>query len=135
MAESCAAMIGKDRATPPIRAPGNFTTGCRPCFYCGCNKVVTHQLSRVDGYVRHLLEEVGRRGAYFDRGRVVEQMHFGGGTPTFLPKKRLIELIDRIDGHFQLTDDPSRDYSIEIDPRHTDHSMLQLLAALGFNRI
>jgi len=106
-----------------------------PCFYCGCNKVVTHQLSRVDAYVRHLLDEVGRRSAFFDRERVVQQMHFGGGTPTFLPKKRLIELIDRLERDFQLTDDPSRDYSIEIDPRVTNHSMLQLLAALGFNRI
>ncbi len=106
-----------------------------PCFYCGCNKVVTHQLSRVDAYIRHLLEEIGRRSAYFDRKRVVQQIHFGGGTPTYLPKKRLIELIDRLDRDFQLTDDPSRDYSIEIDPRVTDHGMLQLLAALGFNRI
>jgi oxygen-independent coproporphyrinogen III oxidase len=106
-----------------------------PCFYCGCNKVVTHQLSRVDTYVRHLLVEVDRRSAYFDRERVVQQMHFGGGTPTFLPKKRLIELIDRLDQDFQLTDDPSRDYSIEIDPRGTDHDVLQLLADLGFNRI
>jgi oxygen-independent coproporphyrinogen III oxidase len=106
-----------------------------PCFYCGCNKVVTRQLSPVEAYVRHLLDEVGRRAAYFDRERVVEQMHFGGGTPTFLPKKRLIELIDRLDHDLQLTDDPSRDYSIEIDPRGTDHGLLQLLAALGFNRI
>jgi oxygen-independent coproporphyrinogen III oxidase len=106
-----------------------------PCFYCGCNKVVTHQLSRVDAYVRHLLDEVDRRSAYFDRERVVQQMHFGGGTPTFLPKKRLIELIDRLDRDFQLTDDPSRDYSIEIDPRGTDHGVLQLLVSLGFNRI
>ena len=106
-----------------------------PCFYCGCNKVVTHHLSRVDAYVRHLLDEVGRRSAYFDRERVVQQMHFGGGTPTFLPKKRLIELIDRLDREFQLTDDPSRDYSIEIDPRGTDHGLQQLLAGLGFNRV
>jgi len=106
-----------------------------PCFYCGCNKVVTHQLSRVDAYVRQLLDEVHGRSAYFDRARVVQQMHFGGGTPTFLPKKRLIELIDRLGRDFQLTDDPSRDYSIEIDPRGTDHDVLQLLADLGFNRI
>jgi oxygen-independent coproporphyrinogen-3 oxidase len=106
-----------------------------PCFYCGCNKVVTRQSGRVDAYVRHLLDEVGRRAAYFDRERVVEQMHFGGGTPTFLPRKRLIELLDRLDRDFQLTDAASRDYSIEIDPRGTDHGLLQLLAARGFNRI
>jgi len=106
-----------------------------PCFYCGCNKVVTHQLSRVDGYVDLMLQEASRRSAFFDRSRVVEQLHFGGGTPTFLPKKLLIALIDGLDRDFHLTDDESRDYSIEIDPRGTDEGTLQLLAALGFNRI
>ncbi len=106
-----------------------------PCFYCGCNKVVTHQLDRVDGYVRHLLREVTHRSSLFDRKRVVEQMHFGGGTPTFLPKKLLIGLVDRLERDFQLTDADTRDYSIEIDPRGTDHGNLQLLAGLGFNRV
>jgi oxygen-independent coproporphyrinogen-3 oxidase len=106
-----------------------------PCFYCGCNKVVTRHLNRVDSYVRHLLQEVSYRGAYFNRNRVVQQLHFGGGTPTFLPKKLLVELMQRIDRHFQLTDSETRDYSIEIDPRGADRGVLQLLAALGFNRI
>jgi oxygen-independent coproporphyrinogen-3 oxidase len=106
-----------------------------PCFYCGCNKVVTHQLGRVDDYVRYLLEEVSLRSMLFDRKRVVEQMHFGGGTPTFLPKGLMSELVNRLDRDFQLTDDESRDYSIEIDPRGTDHGILQMLAELGFNRI
>jgi oxygen-independent coproporphyrinogen III oxidase len=106
-----------------------------PCFYCGCNKVVTRRLGRVDDYVRYFLEEVSLRSTFFDRKRAVEQLHFGGGTPTFLPKKLMIELIDRLDRDFQLVDDESRDYSIEIDPRGTDPGVLQLLAALGFNRI
>ncbi len=106
-----------------------------PCFYCGCNKVITRQLDRADIYVRHLLREITQRGAYFDRNRVVEQMHFGGGTPTYLPGKLLTELIDRIDHDFNLTDATSRDYSIEIDPRGIDGGVLQLLAGLGFNRI
>jgi oxygen-independent coproporphyrinogen-3 oxidase len=106
-----------------------------PCFYCGCNKIVTRRLDRADTYVRHLLREISQRGGYFGRERTVEQMHFGGGTPTFLPRQLLIELIDRIDHAFQLTDAATRDYSIEIDPRGLDEGMLQLLAALGFNRI
>lgn len=106
-----------------------------PCFYCGCNKIVTRRLETADTYVRHLLKEISQRSAFFGRGRTVEQMHFGGGTPTFLPRKLLIELIDRIDHEFTLTDAPSRDYSIEIDPRGIDDGMLQLLAALGFNRV
>jgi oxygen-independent coproporphyrinogen III oxidase len=106
-----------------------------PCFYCGCNKIVTHQLDRMDGYVRHLVAEIELRARYFGRSRLIDQMHFGGGTPTFLPKKLLIEIIDRLDHAFQLTDTDDRDYSIEIDPRGVDQGMLQILAALGFNRV
>jgi oxygen-independent coproporphyrinogen-3 oxidase len=106
-----------------------------PCFYCGCNKIITHQQNRIDTYVRHLLGEISLRSRFFDKTRIIDQMHFGGGTPTFLPKKLLIEIIDRLDREFQLTGAEDRDYSIEIDPRGADQSILQLLAALGFNRI
>lgn len=106
-----------------------------PCFYCGCNRVITHDLSTVDVYVRHLLQEIELRSAYFGRERTVEQLHFGGGTPTFLPKKLLMEVIDCLGRELQFSDHPGRDYSIEIDPRGVDHGILQLLAALGFNRI
>jgi oxygen-independent coproporphyrinogen-3 oxidase len=106
-----------------------------PCFYCGCNKIVTRRLDRADAYVRNLHREISQRSTYFGSGRLVEQMHFGGGTPTFLPRQLLIELIDRIDHEFQLTNADSRDYSIEVDPRGVDDGMLQLLAALGFNRL
>ena len=106
-----------------------------PCFYCGCNRIITHQLDRIDTYVRHLLAEILLRSRYFDRNRIIDQMHFGGGTPAFLPKKLLIEIIERLDREFQLTASEERDYSIEIDPRATDPGMLQLLAGLGFNRI
>ncbi|HMK85116.1 MAG TPA: oxygen-independent coproporphyrinogen III oxidase [Steroidobacteraceae bacterium] len=106
-----------------------------PCFYCGCNKIVTRQLDRADAYVRLLIREISQRGAYFNRSRTVEQMHFGGGTPTFLSAPLLSELVDQIDRHFQLTRAESRDYSIEIDPRTVDESGLHLLAALGFNRL
>src|ERR1700730_7284364 len=106
-----------------------------PCFYCGCNRIITHQLDLIDDYVRHLLAEISLRSRYFDRTRVIDQMHFGGGTPTYLPKKLLIEIIDKLDREFQLTAADERDYSIEIDPRGTDQGMLKMLAALGFNRI
>ncbi len=106
-----------------------------PCFYCGCNKIVTRHLARADNYVRHLLREIAHRGGYFGRERTVEQMHFGGGTPTYLPRQLLVEVIDKIDREFQLTDSGTRDYSIEIDPRGVDGEMLRLLASLGFNRI
>jgi oxygen-independent coproporphyrinogen-3 oxidase len=106
-----------------------------PCFYCGCNKIITHKLARMDAYVGHLLSEISLRSRLFDRNRVVDQLHFGGGTPTYLPVKFLVEIIERLGRAFQLTDARDRDYSIEIDPRSVDPAGLRLLASIGFNRI
>lgn len=106
-----------------------------PCFYCGCNRIVTRRLAQADLYVERLCAEISLRSTYFERGRTVEQLHFGGGTPTFLPRKRLIELIDRLDHELTLSAAEDRDYSIEIDPRTADRDTLRLLRALGFNRV
>jgi oxygen-independent coproporphyrinogen-3 oxidase len=89
----------------------------------------------VESYTRSLFREIALRAACFDGKRTVEQMHFGGGTPTFLPARRLMELIDRIDRHFPLSGADSRDFSIEIDPRAANTSLLRHLASLGFNRL
>jgi oxygen-independent coproporphyrinogen III oxidase len=106
-----------------------------PCFYCGCNKIITHDLDRIDAYVDRVLGEISLRSRYFDRCGVIDQLHFGGGTPTYLPKKRLVEIVGRLDREFRLSAAADRDYSIEIDPRGMDLGMLQLLAELGFNRV
>ncbi len=106
-----------------------------PCFYCGCTKIVTRDIDRVERYVGHLSEEISLRGRHFDRGRLVEQMHFGGGTPTYLSMARLSELISRIGEQFQLSDSDERDYSIEIDPRSVYPNTLRVLRELGFNRL
>jgi oxygen-independent coproporphyrinogen-3 oxidase len=129
-ATSCGA-----RTRQPLSAYIHIPFCFTPCFYCGCNKIFTHRLGRIERYVGHLLAEISLRSRYFDRVRVIDQLHFGGGTPTFLPKKLLIEIIERLDHDFHLTGADDRDYSIEIDPRGVDEGMLQLLATLGFNRI
>src|SRR6202051_5317199 len=91
------------REGQPLSAYVHIPFCFSPCFYCGCNKIITHQLDRIDTYVRHLLAEILLRSRYFDRSRIIDQMHFGGGTPTFLPKKLLTEIIDELDRPFQLT--------------------------------
>jgi oxygen-independent coproporphyrinogen-3 oxidase len=133
--EWAAATSRGSREGQPLSAYVHIPFCFSPCFYCGCNKIITHHVSRIDTYVRHLLSEIALRSRFFDRARIIDQMHFGGGTPTFLPKKLLIAIIDRLGREFQLTDAENRDYSIEIDPRGTDQGILQLLAELGFNRI
>ncbi len=106
-----------------------------PCFYCGCNKIITHDLNRIDAYLAYLLNEISLRSRYFARGGGIDQMHFGGGTPTYLPKKRLAEIVASLDRAFRLSGAEDRDYSIEIDPRGIDHGTLKFLSELGFNRI
>jgi oxygen-independent coproporphyrinogen-3 oxidase len=133
--ERAAATSQGAREGQPLSAYVHIPFCSSPCFYCGCNKIITHKLDRLDAYVGHLLSEISLRGRLFDRNRVVDQLHFGGGTPTFLPAKCLIEIIERLGHEFQLTDAHDRDYSIEIDPRSVDAGSLQLLASIGFNRI
>ncbi len=106
-----------------------------PCFYCGCTRVITRDVAQAEKYLHCLEREIAMRGRHFDRRRPVEQLHLGGGTPTFLPKPLLRELMGELAQQFQLIDSPERDYSIEIDPRTVDRGTLELLKELGFNRV
>jgi oxygen-independent coproporphyrinogen-3 oxidase len=71
----------------------------------------------------------------FDRRRVVDQLHLGGGTPTFISNDEMKELMDQFRTHFNLRDDDEGEYSIEIDPREADAGTVKLLRELGFNRM
>jgi oxygen-independent coproporphyrinogen-3 oxidase len=133
--ERAAASSRGAREGQPLSAYVHIPFCSSPCFYCGCNKIITHKLDRMDTYVGHLLSEISLRSRLFDGNRVVDQLHFGGGTPTYLPIKSLIEIVERLGREFKLTDAAGRDYSIEIDPRSVDSGSLQLLASIGFNRI
>ena len=133
--ERAAATSRGAREGQPLSAYVHIPFCSSPCFYCGCNKIITHKLDRMDAYVGHLLSEISLRSRLFDRNRVVDQLHFGGGTPTYLPVKFLIEIVERLGREFKLTETADRDYSIEIDPRSVDPGSLQILASIGFNRI
>ncbi|MEI8296569.1 MAG: oxygen-independent coproporphyrinogen III oxidase [Pseudomonadota bacterium] len=106
-----------------------------PCFYCGCNKVITRDHGRATPYLEHLFSEIDRQGALFDRSRAVEQLHFGGGTPTFFTDAELESVFAKLRERFTLRDDPGREYSIEIDPRTVSVERLAVLSRLGFNRV
>jgi oxygen-independent coproporphyrinogen III oxidase len=105
-----------------------------PCFYCGCNKVITRDHNRSRIYLDHLFTEIARQGSLYRRSRLVDQLHFGGGTPTFFSDAELAELFDVMGRHFSLRADADREYSIEIDPRTVTPERLSRLQALGFNR-
>jgi oxygen-independent coproporphyrinogen-3 oxidase len=105
-----------------------------PCFYCGCNRVITRDLARGERYLEHLLLEIERTAPLFDRDRDVVQLHFGGGTPNFLKPAQLGRIVESLDRHFHFSRSPERDFSIELDPRFLDPGDIAALGAIGFNR-
>lgn len=105
------------------------------CFYCACNKVVTKDRSRVGTYLQRVQRELALQAALLDAGRPVEQLHWGGGTPTFIGHAEMTELMAATRRHFRLLDDDRGEYSIEVDPRETDEGTISLLRGLGFNRM
>lgn len=105
------------------------------CYYCGCNKIITKDHGRSAKYIKYLAKEMAMvtkvMGA---QGRIpVTQLHWGGGTPTFLSHEEMRELMHHTNEHFELL--PGGEYSIEIDPRRVSEQDIALLAELGFNRI
>ncbi len=105
------------------------------CFYCACNKIVTKNRARAAPYVQHLVREIELQGGLIDATRVVEQLHWGGGTPTFLSHEEMRAVMDATRRRFRLRDDDGGQYSIEVDPREVRAGTLPLLRELGFNRL
>src|SRR5581483_1838901 len=87
------------------------------CFYCACNKIITKNRARAAPYLDSLYREIALQGALFDRDRVVDQLHWGGGTPTFISHEQMRTLVETLRRHFTLRDDDRGEYSIEVDPR------------------
>ncbi|MGB5855635.1 MAG: oxygen-independent coproporphyrinogen III oxidase [Oceanisphaera sp.] len=102
------------------------------CYYCGCNKVITRHQSKADPYLDYLELEIKRLAPMF-AGRTVTQLHWGGGTPTFLTEPQIRRLNSLLRQHFNFAE--QGEYSIEIDPRKIELSILEVLKELGFNRI
>lgn len=105
------------------------------CYYCGCTKVVTGNHDKAIPYLDCLHREIALQARLFDRDRKVEQLHWGGGTPTFLDASQLSALMLSLRRHFSLLNDDSGEYSIEIDPRSVDANKLSILREAGFNRV
>jgi len=105
-----------------------------PCFYCGCNRVITRDRSRGDSYVARVLAEADLLAPHVDGQRQVIQLHLGGGTPNFLSRQAMTALVDGLRQRFTFSASAARDFSIELDPRFVSRDDVASLAALGFNR-
>ncbi|WP_058911940.1 oxygen-independent coproporphyrinogen III oxidase [Entomohabitans teleogrylli] len=102
------------------------------CYFCGCNKIVTRQQHKADQYLDALEQEIAHRAPLFD-GRRVSQLHWGGGTPTYLSKAQISRLMGLLRSHFHFNDDA--EISIEVDPREIELDVLDHLRQEGFNRL
>lgn len=105
------------------------------CYYCACNKIVTKDRSRAQPYLDRVYRELAMQSELFGKSRPVEQLHWGGGTPTFISHEQMRELMTETGRYFNLLDDDSGEYSIEIDPREVTDETIGLLREIGFNRL
>jgi oxygen-independent coproporphyrinogen-3 oxidase len=105
------------------------------CYYCGCNKIITKKNSDAGDYLDYLFAEVKQKRALLKGNPVVEQLHLGGGTPTFLSDDELVKLWQFLQSQFTFSTKDTADFSIEIDPRELRPNTLQVLRELGFNRV
>lgn len=106
----------------------------KACFYCGCNRTITRDRGKIANYVNALLLEI-EQAAIIHGHRRVRQLHWGGGTPSYLDPAEITQLMHAISSHFDMDGSSSRDYSMEIDPRSVDEAKLALIKGLGFNRL
>lgn len=104
------------------------------CYYCACNKIVTRKREPVIEYL-HLLEKELDLAASLFKGRVISQLHWGGGTPTFLEDEQISSLMRAIRNHFEFRNDAIGEFSIEIDPRTVNADRIAHLREEGFNRL
>lgn len=130
-----AALLSNADPAMPLAAYVHVPFCASPCFYCGCNKVVTRDPAHAELYLQRLKKEIELQSQLFDVRRILRQLHFGGGTPTFLTVPQLENLLEHLDHHFRLDIAAAHEYSIEIDPRTLTEATLPTLKVLGFNRL
>ncbi|HYV28439.1 MAG TPA: oxygen-independent coproporphyrinogen III oxidase, partial [Candidatus Eisenbacteria bacterium] len=103
------------------------------CWFCGCTTVITTQHSKSAPYLERLKKEVAQMTTLLNPRRKMVQLHFGGGTPTFLPPEEIRALGDLIHSNFQMAEDVEA--GVEIDPRRLTRDHLVALREVGFNRV
>jgi oxygen-independent coproporphyrinogen-3 oxidase len=105
------------------------------CYYCACNKIVTKNRGRAEVYLTYLKREIEMQGKLFAEMNHVEQLHFGGGTPTYINDAQMSDLLAHMRRWFKFATDEQGEYSIEIDPRTVSRERVHTLRSQGFNRI
>ena len=103
------------------------------CTYCGCNIVVAPHRGPEERYLEAVERELEIVAGHLGRRRTLSQLHWGGGTPTYLTPAQCERLFGAVMRHFRLA--PGAEVAIEIDPCVTTDEHLATLRRLGFNRV
>ncbi len=104
------------------------------CYFCACNKVIRANDEKVgDEFLNHLFKEIDMVAFHIQRRKIIRQLHWGGGTPTYLSENQIERLFHKVQSVFDI--DFKEEIAIEVDPRTVPYSKLKVLRKLGFNRI
>lgn len=131
--EAAIAANNAQRAGVPLSLYVHVPFCHKLCYFCGCNMLVTQKQDLVTGYLAAIELEVERVAARLDRTREVVQIHWGGGTPTYLTPPQLERLFGALTKHFTIR--PDAEISLELHPAVTSFEQLATLRKLGFNRV
>lgn len=105
------------------------------CYYCACNKIITHKTDRAAEYLDYLKREIRMQAALFNRSRPLTQLHLGGGTPTYFSSEQLADLMVALHQSFTMDNSGRHEFSLEVDPRTVTPEQIHQLRQLGFNRL
>ncbi|SDG42343.1 MULTISPECIES: oxygen-independent coproporphyrinogen III oxidase [unclassified Duganella] len=105
------------------------------CYYCGCNKIITQDKTKSAEYLSYLSREMALQAEVLGERRKVDQLHFGGGTPTYLSDAQMDGLLGQLRAYFDFAPDEVGEFSIEVDPRTVTPERIAILRRQGFNRI
>lgn len=105
----------------------------KACYFCGCNTIITQHKPAVDPYLKAVKKQIEKIAPLVDRQRVINQLHWGGGTPNYLTLEQADFLFTTLTDAFPLA--PNAEVSIEVNPCYVDKEYLFALKAMGFNRI
>ncbi len=122
-----------NRAKSPVSLYFHLPFCESQCYFCGCNVVISKKKDITSPYLEHIKKEIINLGRLIDRERTVEQIHLGGGTPTYFSPEEITDFYKTLKDNFNISDDCET--GIEVDPRVTSSEHIKTLAELGFNRI
>lgn len=103
------------------------------CYYCACNTIISQDRSKIEEYLKDLKTEIRMLSRLTNPSRRVVQMHWGGGSPSYLNPEQIDDIFGFIRDHFNFA--PQAEISIEIDPRRLTPAHLPTMRRIGFNRV